>query len=152
MLAHTKNGHTIVMDDKNKKVELMTVDGHSAVFDDGNQKIGITSKKGHYMTIDDSGDSITLEDSSGMHRFKVDIGGSKLLISTDSGSIDLEASAGKITLNSMDVEIKAANSLKMSGGATGEFDGGAQTKVKGIQTSVEGAAMTEVKGALVKIN
>ena len=152
MLAHTKNGHTIVMDDKNKKVELMTVDGHSAVFDDGNQKIGITSKKGHYVTIDDSGDSITLEDSSGMHRFKIDIGGSKLLMATDSGSINLEASAGKISLSAMDVEIKAANSLKLSGGMSGEFDGGTQTKVKGIQTSVEGAAMTEVKGALVKIN
>jgi type VI secretion system secreted protein VgrG len=152
MLVHTKNGHTIVMDDKNKKVELMTVDGHSAVFDDGNKKIGITSKKGHYMTIDDSGDNITLEDSSGMHRFKVDIGGSKLIIATDSGSINLEASAGKVSLSAMDVEIKAANSLKISGGVSGEFDGGAQTKVKGIQTSVEGAAMTEVKGALVKIN
>lgn len=152
MLAHTKNGHTILMDDKNKKVEVVTTDGHSAVFDDDKKKIGITSTKGHYMTIDDSGDSITLEDSSGMHRFKIDIGGSKLIIATDSGSINLEASAGKISLSAMDVEIKAANSLKLSAGMSGEFDGGIQTKVKGVQTSVEGAAMTEVKGALVKIN
>jgi DUF4097 and DUF4098 domain-containing protein YvlB len=114
--------------------------------------MGATSKKGHYLTIDDSGDSITMEDSSGQHRIKIDISGSKLLLATDSGSIDLEASAGKITLNAMDVEIKAANSLKMSGGMSGELDGGLQTNVKGVQTSVEGAAMTEVKGALVKIN
>jgi type VI secretion system secreted protein VgrG len=152
IVTNTKNGHTILMDDKNKKVELVTTDGHSAVFSDDKQKISITSKKGHFVTIDDSRDSITLEDSSGQHRFKIDIGGSKLIVATDSGSISLEASAGKISLNAMDVEIKAANTMKLAGGTSGEFDGGAQTKVKGIQTSVEGAAMTEVKGALVKIN
>jgi len=154
MLAHTKNGHTLLFDDKNKKVELVTTQGHSAVFSDDQKKISITSQQGHFVTIDDSGgsSSITLEDSSGMHRFKIDIGGSKLIIATDSGSINLEASAGKISLSAMDVEIKAANSLKLSGGMSGEFDGGIQTKVKGVQTSVEGAAMTEVKGALVKIN
>lgn len=145
-------GHTLLFDDKNRKIELVTTDGHSAVLDDDNQKIGITSTKGHYMTIDDSGDSITLEDSSGMHRFKIDIDGKKLIIATDSGSISLEASTGKISLSSMDVEIKASNSLKVSGGMSGEFDGGIQTKLKGVQTSVEGAAITEIKGALVKIN
>jgi type VI secretion system secreted protein VgrG len=152
MLAHTASGHTLLFDDKNKKIELVTSAGHSVVMDDDREKISITSKKGHFLAIDDSNGSITLEDGSGMHRIKLDIDGSKLLIATDSGSINLEAQAGKISISAMDMEIKAANSLKISGGVSGEFDGGAQAKVKGIQTSVEGAAMTEIKGALVKIN
>jgi type VI secretion system secreted protein VgrG len=152
MQVFTKDGHTMLFDDQNKKISLTSKEGHTIVLDDDGKKMGATSMKGHYLTIDDSGDSITMEDSSGQHRIKIDISGSKLLLATDSGSIDLEASAGKITLNAMDVEIKAANSLKMSGGMSGELDGGLQTKVKGVQTSVEGAAMTEVKGALVKIN
>ena len=152
MTAWTKNGHTLLFDDKNKKIELVTTDGHSAVFDDDRQQIGVTSKKGHYLTIDDSNDSITLEDSSGMHRFKLDIGGSKLLISTDSGSINMEAPSGKISLSGMDVEVAATNTLKMSGGLSGEFNGGTQTSVKGVMTAVEGSGIVEIKGALVKIN
>jgi hypothetical protein len=35
---------------------------------------------------------------------------------------------------------------------SGELDGGTETSVKGVTTKVEGSAMTEVKGGLVKIN
>jgi type VI secretion system secreted protein VgrG len=152
MLAHTKNGHTIVMDDKNKKVELMTVDGHSAVFDDGNQKIGITSKKGHYMTIDDSGDSITLEDSSGMHRFKVDIGGSKLVISSDTGSIELEAPSGKISLKATEIDIDAQMELKMKGGMNVTSEAGVQHTTKGTMITSQSSAVNTIKGTPVMIN
>jgi hypothetical protein len=127
-------------------------DGHTIVLDDQNKKMGVTSKQGHYITIDDSAKSITLEDSSGQHRFKIDIGGSKLLIATDSGGIDLKAAAGKILLDAMDVEIKGAMSIKLKGGMSGEFDGGLQTTVKGTMTTVEGSAMTEIKAPMVKIN
>ena len=152
MQVMTKDGHTMLLDDQKKNISVTSKDGHAIVLDDNKKKIGTTSKKGHYLAIDDSKDSITLEDSGGQHRIKIDIGGSKLLIATSSGSISLEASAGKISLKAMDVEVKASNSLKLAGGMSGEFDGGLQSKIKGVQTSVEGAAMTEVKGALVKIN
>ena len=152
MLAHTKNGHTIVMDDKNKKVELMTVDGHSAVFDDGNRKIGITSKKGHYMTIDDSADSITLEDSSGMHRFKIDIGGSKLVISSDTGSIELEAPSGKISLKATEIDIDAQMELKMKGGMNVTSEAGVQHTTKGTMITSQSSAVNTIKGTPVMIN
>jgi type VI secretion system secreted protein VgrG len=152
MLAHTKNGHTIVMDDKNKKVELTTVDGHSAVFDDGNQKIGITSKKGHFMTIDDSGDSITLEDSSGMHRFKLDIGGSKLVISSDTGSIELEAPSGKISLKATQIDIDAQMELKMKGGMNVTSEAGVQHTTKGTMVTTQSSGPNTIKGTPVMIN
>ncbi|MBW2662324.1 MAG: type VI secretion system tip protein VgrG, partial [Deltaproteobacteria bacterium] len=152
IFTKTKDGHIFLFDDENKKIEIVSKDGHSVVLDDENEKMGMTSKKGHAITIDDSGDSITLEDSDGSHRFKIDIGGSKLIIATDSGSIELEAASGSITLSAADIEVAASNSLKLSGGMSGELDGGTQTSVKGVTTSVEGSAMTEIKGGLVKIN
>ncbi|MDY7033591.1 MAG: type VI secretion system tip protein TssI/VgrG [Thermodesulfobacteriota bacterium] len=152
MSYHTTDGHIILLDDENKKVEITTVSGHTAILDDDKEAIGIASSKGHYITIDDSGDYIVLEDSGGSHRFKIDIGGSTLEIATDSGSINIEAPSGTIKLDATDVEISASNELKMSGGSKGTFDGGIESSVKGVTTTIEGSAMTEVKGALVKIN
>jgi type VI secretion system secreted protein VgrG len=152
MTAQTTKGHTLLFDDKNKKVELVTTDGHSAVLSDGEQKISITSTKGHYMTIDDSGDSITLEDSGGMHRFKLDIGGSKLIIATDSGSIDLEAPSGKISVKGMDVDIEATNELKIKGGMNLTSEAGLQHTTKGTMVSAESSGPHTIKGMPVQIN
>ncbi len=152
MTAQTTKGHTLLFDDKNKKVELVTTDGHSAVLSDDEQKISITSTKGHYMTIDDSGDSITLEDSGGMHRFKIDIGGSKLVISTDSGSIELEAPSGSISLKATEIDIDAQMELKMKGGMNVTSEAGMQHTTKGTMVTVQSSAANTIKGTPVMIN
>jgi type VI secretion system secreted protein VgrG len=152
MTTSTKDGHTMIFDDQNKKVSLTSKDGHTLVLDDQGKKMGVTSKSGHALVIDDGGKTMSMEDSTGQHRFMIDIGGKKLTIATDSGGISLMASAGKIIMDGGDVEIKAANSLKLSGGVSGELNGGATTTVKGMKVSVEGSAITEIKGTLVKIN
>jgi len=152
MTAQTTNGHTLLFDDKNKKVELVTTDGHSAVLSDDEQKISITSTKGHYIAIDDSGDSITLEDSSGMHRFKIDIGGSKLVISTDSGSIELEAPSGSISLKATQIDIDAQMELKMKGGMNVTSEAGLQHTTKGTMVTTQSSAANTIKGTPVMIN
>ena len=152
MRSQTTDGHTILLDDENKKVEITTVSGHTTVLDDDKEAIGITSSKGHYITIDDSGDSITLEDSSGMHRFKIDIGGSKLVISTDSGSIELEAPSGKISVKGMDVDIEATNELKIKGGMNLTSEAGMQHTTKGTMVSAESSGPHTIKGMPVQIN
>lgn len=152
MIMLSKNGQKLEFDDEeNKKITLVTADGNSVVVDDNEEKLSVVSKGGHSFTLDDSGNSVTLEDSKG-NIIKLDTGGGKIIIDTGSGSIDITAASGKISMSAMDIEIAASNSLKVSGGLSGEFNGGVQTSVKGVTTSVEGSAMTEVKGALVKIN
>jgi len=152
MLARTKNGHIMVYDDKNEKVEIVTTQGHTAVFDDQNEKISLTSKKGHYMTIDDSGDSITLEDSGGAHRFKIDIGGSKLIIATDSGSIDVEAPSGTLSLKAVDIVVDAAKDLTLKGAMNLSQEAGMQHTTKGTMVNAEASGIHTIKGSLVQIN
>ena len=146
----TKNGHILKLDDQNKKIEVTTVDGHTMILDDDNQKIGLITTEGHNLTIDDSGQVIALQDADGANMLTIDIGGSKVMIAS-SGDIELEA-GGKISLKAMDVEIAADNELMLTGGSKGTLDGGIECSVKGVTTKMEGSAMTEVKGALVKIN
>ncbi len=151
MTAQTKDGHIFTLDDENKKVELTTTNGHTAVFDDENEAIGITSSKGHYITIDDSADSITLEDSGGSHRFKIDIGGSTLVVSTDSGSINVEAPSGTIALKATNIEIEAQMDLKLNGlNVTSEA--GVENKTSGTMVTTEASGINTVSGSLVKIN
>ncbi len=149
--AQTKDGHKFLLDDQNKKIEITSKNGHTTILDDQNEKIGITSKKGHAITVDDSGDSITLEDSGGMHKFKVDIGGSKLIISTDSGAIDILAPSGKIALKATEIQVEASMDLKLKGlNVTSEA--GVSNTSKGTTVTSEASATNTVKGGVVMIN
>ena len=150
IMTQTTDGHVLLMDDENKKIEITSTNGNTIILDDENEAIGITSTNGHYLTIDDAGESITLEDSGGEHKYQIDIGGGKLVLST-SGDIELGA-GGKISLTAPDIEVAADNEVIVSGGSSGTFDGGIESSIKGVTTKVEGSAMTEVKGGLVKIN
>ena len=152
MSAQTKDGHVFLLDDQNKKIEITSKDGHTAILDDQNEKIGITSKKGHAITVDDSGDSITLEDSGGAHKFKIDIGGSKLIISTDSGAIDILAPSGKIALKATEIEIDAQMDLKLKGGMNVTSEAGVQHTTKGAMVTEEASAVHTIKGNPVMIN
>jgi type VI secretion system secreted protein VgrG len=152
MTLLSKNGQKLEFDDEdNRKITLVTEDGNSIVIDDNEEKISVVSKGGHSLTLDDSGENVTIEDSQG-NLVKLDTGGGKIVIEVGSGDIDITASSGKISLSAMDIEIAATNEVKVSGGSKGTFDGGIESSVKGVTTKVEGSAMTEVKGALVKIN
>ena len=152
IFTKTKDGHIFLFDDLNKKIEIVSKDGHSVVLDDENEKMGMTSKKGHAITIDDSGESITLEDSGGVHRFKIDISGDTLLISTDSGAIDIEAPSGKISLKATEIEIDASTDLKLKGGMNVTSEAGVEHSTKGTMVSAEASATNVIKGALVQIN
>lgn len=149
--AQTVDGNIFKMDDENRKIELTTSNNHSAVFDDDNESISITSSGGHHVTMDDGNDSITLEDGSGAHRFKIDAGGSGLLISTDSGSIDLEAPSGTIALKAVNIELNADMDCKLAG-MNVAAEAGVEFKASGAMTTCEASGINTVSGSLVKIN
>jgi uncharacterized protein involved in type VI secretion and phage assembly len=116
---------------------------------DGSEKISIVQKDGaNVITLDMSGPSITIESTSG----DIIIKGATISLESTSGDITID-SAGAVKMESAaDTEIKAGANLKAKGTANADFEGGALVKVAGTKTSVEGSAMTEIKGAIVKIN
>ncbi|HPI91846.1 MAG TPA: type VI secretion system tip protein TssI/VgrG [Deltaproteobacteria bacterium] len=152
MQAVTKDGHVMVFDDQNKKVSVTTTGGNTLQLDDDKKKIGATSAKGHFLAIDDSGGSITLEDSSGKHTFKIDISGSKLIISTSSGAIDIMAPSGKVTMKAMEIAIESSSDLTMKGAMNVTSEAGVQHTTKGAMVNAEASGVNTIKGTLVQIN
>ncbi|MDH4273691.1 MAG: type VI secretion system tip protein VgrG [Gammaproteobacteria bacterium] len=151
MQAKTKNGHIMTFDDKNKRVELTSTSGHTLILDDDKKNMGMTSSRGHKVVIDDDKGMINLEDSNGMHRVKIDINGSKIQIGTDSGAIELSASAGNIDLKGMNINIEAQMELKLKGlNITSEA--GLNQQVKGTMVTVEAGGPNTIKGTPVMIN
>ena len=71
----------------------------------------------------------------------------------DSGA-NLEIASGANTTvdASANADISAGANLSMAGSAQASVEGGAQMSVSGATTTVEGSAMAEIKGAMVKIN
>jgi type VI secretion system secreted protein VgrG len=141
-----------VFDDKNKNITIETTRGHMAVFDDDNRNIIIQSSRGHSITIDDKGRSITIIDSNGMHQFKIDIGGRKITVSTNIGSIDMLAPLGSINIKAARINIEAAMTLKMKGGISVTSEAGLQHSTKGTLVSSKASGINTITGALVKIN
>ena len=148
----TTDGHLMDMDDKNRKIEASTKDGHKLLMDDRNRKIEITSKDGHNAIIDDANQSVILQDANGQHKFQIDIGGSKLLVSTETGSIDVLAPVGKVTLEAVDIEINATNELKLTAGMNVTSEAGMQNAMKGTMVNSEASAANTMKGNPVSLN
>ncbi|MDH5727809.1 MAG: type VI secretion system tip protein VgrG [Gammaproteobacteria bacterium] len=145
------DGHVFLIDDENKLVSITTTNGHSVVMSDNDENITMTSTGGHTFILDDSAGVMSMEDSGG-NLVKLDGNGSKITIECASGDIDVSAASGKISLAAMEVEIAADMDLKMSGGMNASMEGGLEAKVSGTMAKLEGSAMTDVIGGLVKIN
>ena len=80
-------------------------------------------------------------------------------ITIESGTAKITLDNGKITITGDSIEIKATQGVKVQGvtvdlkgtQAVG-IDGGTSFKAQGVQVSVNGSAVTEIKGALLKLN
>jgi len=80
-------------------------------------------------------------------------------ITIESGTAKITLDNGKVTITGDSIEIKATQGAKVEGmtvdlkgsQAVG-IDGGTSFKAQGVQVSVNGSGMTEIKGALLKLN
>ncbi len=80
-------------------------------------------------------------------------------ITIESGTAKITLDNGKVTITGDSIEIKATQGVKVQGvtvdlkgtQAVG-IDGGTSFKAQGVQVSVNGSAVTEIKGALLKLN
>jgi phage protein D/phage baseplate assembly protein gpV len=135
----------------------------------------IHSRSGHTVTIDDTqgSENISIVDKTGKNSIKLHSPSNTLTVAVD-GNMVFQASRGNIAVKAKSVTIQATDDLKMDGrsittqatqaltlkGLTTDVQATASMKVKGATTDVEasaklglnGGALTEVKGALIKLN
>ena len=150
-----KNSEAVGSDGKVNQRIIQTRAGHIVLLDDkqGEEKVSITSKSGHTVILDDKSgkESISVIDKTGNNKLVIDSTKNSMTINVN-GDFTVEAK-GKVTINStqaMALESKAKASVKGTAGLS--LDGTSQAELKGAQVSVNGSAMTEVKGGIVKIN
>lgn len=137
---------------------------------DGKNDIrAIHSRSGHKVVFNDSPDnpSILIVDQTKENSIFIDSANNKMEIKVK-GDLSIEV-GGKITIQAkqdISAETKANLAIKATGSGTLEtsqaltvkssmgvtVDGSLQAEVKATTVSVNGSAMTEVKGGLVKIN
>ena len=121
------------------------------------------------------GQALVINDKSGQRSIGINNPDSKITINQDNkvieilsnGDINITGQNGKITLLGQDLELKssgnllidASANLEIKAGANLSLKGGAKTdlegqmtSVKGVQTTVEGGTMAEIKAPMVKIN
>lgn len=120
----------------------------------------IRTTSGHTILLDDSPDSpcISIVDNTDKNRIHLDSKTNKLTISVE-GDMDLLATHGTVNLKARAVNIEATDVLKLKGTQT-QVEATSTMKIKGATTDVEanaklglnGGAMTEVKGGLIKLN
>lgn len=109
--------HVVTMDDKNQNITIKTTNGHLVVLDDKNTKIVVQSTNGHRLIIDDGAKSITVADGQDENKIVMDIGNKQISLFTKDGGIDLKAPNGTIDVkakainieSSGDTSVKAAN-------------------------------------------
>lgn len=135
----SRSGHTITIDDTDGAEKISIIDKtekNSVEIDSKNNAISINSAA-----------DITIEGKANLT-----IKGKTVSIeATQGGNMDLKA-------NNLNVQATAKATLKGNSGV--DVDGGPSlnikstgaTKVEGTQTSINGSAMTEIKGGIVKIN
>jgi phage protein D len=135
----------------------------------------IKTRTGHTVTIDDSDDKpgITIVDKTTKNIIKLESSTNKLTIHIE-GDVVIEAPNGDIGLKGKTVTMEAAQAFKIKGmsvettadqalkmkGTNAELEGTATVKAKGATMDLEasgkmginGGAMLEAKGALIKLN
>lgn len=135
----SRAGHYMLFDDtKNaEKFEIVMNCGHKVTLDDKNKEILIVSGSGVKVKIDQSS-NVTLEAAQNIE-IKAN------------GNISMEAK-GNMNLKATGNLTAEATGNFSAKGAQSTFEGTARTELKAPTVSVSGSALTEVKGALVKIN
>jgi type VI secretion system secreted protein VgrG len=170
IVVETSKGNLILLDDKNKVIQIQTTDHHHLSLDDQNGLIRLKSVGGHYIIIDDNAGTITTSDSSDQHQIQIDANGQKITIKTP-GEILMQA--GTVTIDAGTIDMKADGEIKMKAGSKISIEAGSEitekagkielsgsqiksqggmTEISGGTVKVQGAALVDIKGALVKIN
>jgi hypothetical protein len=137
-IIHSRSGHVITLDDT-----------------DGDEKISIIDKTGNnFIQIDSAANTLTIKTDGAISMETKD----DVTIKGKNITLDATADANLKAKSNINLEATSKATMKGTAGADIEGTGGvnvkssAATKIDGMTTSVNGNTMTEVKGAIVKIN
>ncbi len=135
---------------------------------ENNVKRFLTKSGNEIIFKDDSGsEEITITQEGGQNTITLTLDGPKITIETDGDlslkgkTVSIESTGQDVTVKSAgalkmesttDTEVKAGLNLKCEGSMNVDVEGGMGATLKGMTTTVEGSAMTTIKGSLVKIN
>ncbi|MBK6341866.1 MAG: type VI secretion system tip protein VgrG [Flavobacteriales bacterium] len=117
-----------------------------------NETRAFRTKSGNeIIVIDKAGkESIQVRNKDGKNELVMTLGGEPTLTVKTDGKLTLEAKTIVMKCQELDIDAKAGAKLKSSG--TVEIKSDSQLKAGAAQVSIDGTAMTEVKGGIVKIN
>ena len=161
----TVNENTVFLNDKEENILIGTTNGHKVLLDDANEKILVISKEEHRIEINDRESFIEIADSSGTHRFKIDIQGRQLSISTDTGSIDLTAPNGELRIdaqsvkidskttvdvNCLDLKAKAKKDVKIEAGMNMVEKAGVKHKTSSITIEEKASVSMKIEGMTIE--
>ena len=174
LVKWTTHGHTITMTYKSGSgsIVISTTGGHTVSLDDANKKVSVHTTAGHSLEMDDSGKTIVMTDCAGKNKVTLDGNGGIILDSQGKIEIkaqqDLEIKAMNIKMTAQngfdakataDMKLKGMNleangdvGVKISGGVNLELKGGAQAKLSGTMLDMGGSAMAKLHGGVVMIN
>jgi uncharacterized protein involved in type VI secretion and phage assembly len=145
-----------IANNKNTIKSITTKSGIKISFfdEEGKEEIKILTKNKNEISISDESDLITIKTAD--NEMKLDGKGKKIILT--SNDIEIKAK-NKLTLSSAAIDIKADNKLALSG-TNVEADAKAKAALSGANVEVkakaamkvEATGVTEIKGAMVKIN
>ncbi len=137
-VLRSRSGHLIILDDTEGEEQIIIQDKTAK------NQIIINSKE-NTLTINVEGDaSITTKGAT-----TVVAEGAATVESKD--AITIKATKD-VVIDCQNFSVKAKQNAKMEATANLELKGTAGAKIEGAQVSVQGQAMTEIKGGIVKIN
>ncbi len=162
LIISKESGQTILLDNKNSKMVLKTKYGHQVTLDDPSKSLTVQTKDGHILKLDDDKKLIALQDGKGKHSLQIDVGGSKISITTEGdlqfsakGKLDISAKEINMEAKSGAINIKAAKeiigegldvSLKAKKNLT--LEGTAEASMKGLNTKIEATVNMDIKGGV----
>lgn len=113
----TTKKNLATMDDKNQNITVQTTDGHLLIMDDKNTKITVQSKNGHFITIDDAGgsESITLSDANKEVSLVIDIANKQVTVTSKSGGIAFSAPSGLLEIEATEMKVKTSGDISLEG-------------------------------------
>jgi uncharacterized protein involved in type VI secretion and phage assembly len=139
-VIHSRSGHKIILDDTSGEEKISIYDKSDSNFleiDSANNAMSMQTKDGHKIVMDSNGISI---ESAG-----------KLTIKS-TGNMDITTDGNMASKATGNIEMNATGNLTAKSTGNTSVEATATLKVKGLTASVNGDTMTEIKGAMVKIN
>jgi type VI secretion system secreted protein VgrG len=170
MTLQTKYGHIITLDDAKKTMALQTKEGHILKISDEDKMIALQDGDGkHVLQFDIGGSKVALTTEGDMEltaKGSLNITAKEITMEAKQGAISAKAQQD-VKIEGMNVNAKGKQNLALEGGigasvkgtqvtleakAKMDISSKGQTQVSGLQTSIQGQAMAEVKGPMVMIN